>query len=192
MKVTGKAAMDSAAYSKTPDKTPASDRFSRILKDKDAARNGPILRPPLSGNPPVASQEDLVPRLPLPTTDVPEDLRGPRLPAGQIDVQKLAAEMVQEIHGAEKADGARSLDIQFNSKTLAGLHVHLELNNKALSIKFSTQSDKVAALLTNQANELRNALEASGLKVTGIVVSKGKTSGGLANSRQDRPPGGRN
>jgi flagellar hook-length control protein FliK len=100
--------------------------------------------------------------------------------------------MVQEIHGAEKADGAQSQDIQFNSKTLAGLHVHLELNNKELSINFSTQSDKVAALLSNQSGELRNALEASGLKVAGIVVTKGKTSDGAANTRQDRQRGGRN
>jgi flagellar hook-length control protein FliK len=91
-------------------------------------------------------------------------------PSSQIE--KLVAEMVQKIHSFQGADGTRHLDIQFNSKTLEGLHVRIERRDGALNIQFSTKSDAVASLLSHNVGDLRAALELHGMKVSNIALSK--------------------
>jgi hypothetical protein len=71
MKVSEKSGIEAPRYSKTASKNTSSDQFSRILKSKEeAARNGMNSRPPIAGNLAATSQDDLVPGLPLPATEV--------------------------------------------------------------------------------------------------------------------------
>jgi len=88
------------------------------------------------------------------------------------DLEKLVGEIVQEIHSFQSADRSRHVDIQFDSKTLQGLHVHIEQGNNALAVQFSTRSDAVAALLNQHSQELDQALESRGIKVSEVAVSR--------------------
>lgn len=86
-------------------------------------------------------------------------------------IQNLAREIVSEIRSVANKDGSRTVDIQFDSKTLQGLQVHITERQGNLSIQFATQSENVAALLADHKNDLANALAADGFTVKNISTS---------------------
>jgi flagellar hook-length control protein FliK len=152
------------------------DRFARLLKKKEMElKKRPkfaLPREKMLTKPAVAAIQP-VPQGQAPTLDQvsrPVDASSRTSPPP--DLEKLVGEIVQEIHSLQSADGSRHVDIQFDSKTLQGLHVHIEQRNDALAVQFSTRSDAVATLLTQHSQELDQALESRGLKVSEVAVSR--------------------
>jgi flagellar hook-length control protein FliK len=93
----------------------------------------------------------------------------PRAVGAQI--QNIAGEIVSEIRSARNKDGSRSVEIEFDSKTLQGLQVMIREQQGTLSILFSTQSENVAALLNNHKPDLISALASDGFKTGSISTS---------------------
>ena len=175
------------------DNSGSPDAFARLLKRRQEEGQESQARLPEASqeNQPVAPEDNanLLPG--QPEAEAATDVTGPRSPSSQMDVQKLADEIVQEVHFARGAGGARTVDIQFNAKTLDGLHVHLESSNNVLTVNFSTESSQVVALLNNQASNLHDALESRGYKVNDITVSSQKGPMSARNVRREDTRGGR-
>jgi flagellar hook-length control protein FliK len=163
------------------------DRFARLLKRKEMELNKRT-KSALPGEKmltkPAATDVQPVPQqaAALDQVSPPVDALSRTSPIP--DLEKLVGEIVQEIHSFQSADGSRHVDIQFDSKTLQGLHVHIEQRNNALAVQFSTRSDAVAALLTHHSRELGEALGSRGIKVSEVAVSRTTSQpGGLYTRR---------
>ena len=78
--------------------------------------------------------------------------------------------LVQEIMVVAGPDKDPKVEIQFPSKTLDGLNVQITKNGDDLSIRFLARSSSVAQLLSQNSNQLSQALEAKGLHVAPIQV----------------------
>jgi len=70
----------------------------------------------------------------------------------------LLAPLVHEITVQAPPGGNASVDIQFDSRTLQGLHVRVQKTGDSVQIQFSTSSDAVSRLLTANAQSLSDAL----------------------------------
>ena len=81
------------------------------------------------------------------------------------------AEILQEIRARRATDG-QSLYIQFDSRTLDGLSVHISGIERNLSITFTTQSDAVEALLSQHSAELIERLRQDGFAIGRIGIVK--------------------
>jgi len=171
---------------------PHSDRFERIRRalagqskylneEREAEKLTPIT-PPRSG-----VSNDGMPVVRNESTLGAQS--APSVSAARLNVEHLAAEIVQHIHAATTADGRRSVEIQFNSKTLDGLQVRVEDSKGSITVSFAARTENVAALLENQAPQLKRALEARGMTVANVSVTGSKArnfSGRPARGRGER------
>ncbi|HWR50355.1 MAG TPA: flagellar hook-length control protein FliK [Bryobacteraceae bacterium] len=109
----------------------------------------------------------------------------------------LLTGLVTEISAVVEPRNTSTVDIQFDSKTLAGLHVRVVKAGEHISVRFNTNSESVAALLTRNTESLAAALQARGFQVGAVTVvsepkppsSESDPRRGSSGSRQDR--GGR-
>lgn len=154
MRVTGK-----LTPSNSPGKTQGSSRvrFSEILKDtskKDGMRN-------------VEEQIALPNSPPLPFHDVLFVDSGQEVGAGP---NPLMASLVQEVVVHAPPDAAASVHIQFDSRTLEGLHVRIQKTGEALEVRFSTDSAAVSHLLAENTSGLIQALTERGYVAPAVSV----------------------
>lgn len=138
-------------------KTDKGDRFSKILgvKRKESHPEFNLLA------------EDQSPGMPA-ATGQPESISGVRV---STDVERLAAEIVDHI-SSHQANGARSVEIQFNSQTLEGLRVIVRSDRGAVAVSFLTPVARVAGLLQKNLENLRSALESKGVRVAHLAVNR--------------------
>jgi flagellar hook-length control protein FliK len=83
--------------------------------------------------------------------------------------------LVQEILVVSKPNEPRSVEIQFNSKTLDGLQVQIKQDRDQIAIRFSTASESISDLLSRNLNQLTEALHSKGLQVGPIQVERAPT-----------------
>jgi len=170
-------------------------KFSEVLKDKKERR-------------PSADSEnftgdstlfnDVPAGLPSMTPPVPANIgevnSGQAAPA--TNSEALVTSLVREITVNMPPGGVKSVDIQFDSRTLQGLHVRIQKEgDSALHVQFSTASDAVSQLLTNKSQVLAEALQQRGYVAPVITVQRPEgsaafSSGDARQSSRDR--GGRN
>jgi flagellar hook-length control protein FliK len=87
------------------------------------------------------------------------------------EMERLAGEIVDRISSHE-TNGARSVDIQFNSQVFDGLRVTLRSTEQGqVAIYFATPLMRVASVVQKNLGSLRAALERKGIRVTQLVVS---------------------
>src|SRR5262249_2239335 len=106
----------------------------------------------------------------------------------------LLASLVQEITAEAPPGGSSSIDIQFNSRTLEGLHVRVQKAGESVEVRFPTSSDAVSQLLNANADSLREALIQRGYVAPAVSVQQTQgpaafPSGGSRRPGRDR--GGR-
>jgi flagellar hook-length control protein FliK len=92
-----------------------------------------------------------------------------RVAAGR---EALLASLVQEITVEAPPGANASVDIQFDSRTLEGLHVRVQKAGDAIEIKFSTASEAVSHLLTANTPELTEALTQLGYVAPNVSVQR--------------------
>lgn len=87
--------------------------------------------------------------------------------------------LVAEISTTVQPGNTPAVDIRFDSKTLAGLQVRVVKAGEHISVRFNTNSENVAALLTRNTDSLSAALQARGFQVGAVtVVSEPKPPSG--------------
>ena len=101
----------------------------------------------------------------------------------------LVASLVREITVQMPPGGAKSVDIQFDSHTLQGLHVRIQKADSGLNVQFATSSDTVSRLLTSNAPALTDALHQRGYVSPVITVQR--SEGPAAFSGGDSRPSSR-
>ncbi|HEX4772162.1 MAG TPA: flagellar hook-length control protein FliK [Bryobacteraceae bacterium] len=139
-------------------KTEKSDRFSKIL-ERSRGESGPQFN--LAGENQSSAMRDVT----------PQSERIFTAPASA-DLERLAAEIVDHI-SSHRSNGARSVEIQFNSQTLQGLRVSLRSTEQGqVAINFLTPVPRVAGLVQKNLGSLRLALESKGIRVTQLEVSR--------------------
>jgi flagellar hook-length control protein FliK len=80
--------------------------------------------------------------------------------------------------------GARDVEIQFDSKTLAGLHVRLTNENGRLNVTLRSESPEVCRLLAEHTDALVQRLEAKGYARPVVRMKSG--TGGREQGRERR------
>jgi flagellar hook-length control protein FliK len=139
-------------------KTDKSDRFSKIL---EVRRKESMPQFDLPGE----NQSSAMPA----SARQPESICGAPILA---DMERLAAEIVDHIT-SHQANGAGSVEIQFNSQTLEGLRVNVRSTEQGqVAINFQTPVARVAGLVQKNLADLRSALESKGIRVTQLVISR--------------------
>jgi flagellar hook-length control protein FliK len=117
-------------------------------------------------------------------------------PAAGANSEAMVSSLVREITVQMPQGSAKSVDIQFDSRTLQGLHVRIQKSgDNALNVQFSTASEAVSRLLTNNSRALTEALEQRGYVAPVITVQRpeGAAAFSSGDSRQSsRDRGGRN
>lgn len=88
-------------------------------------------------------------------------------PAMTPDIQTLQG-LVREIHVVSGSQPG--VEMQFHSKTLEGLNVKIVKRGDQVSIGFLTGSESVAQLLSRNADQLSQALQAKGVQVGAVRV----------------------
>jgi hypothetical protein len=109
--------------------------------------------------------------------------------------EALVASLVREITVQLPPGSAKSVEIQFDSQTLQGLHVRIQKADSGLSVQLSTSSEAVSRLLTNNSHALTEALQQRGYVSPVITVQRAEGSPAFssADSRHSsRDRGGRN
>lgn len=103
----------------------------------------------------------------------------------------VLASLVQEI-AAEAPLGLSSVDIQFDSHTLEGLHVRLEKTGDRIAVRFSTASDAVTRLLTSNVDRLTEALVQRGYVAPAVSVQRVEAPAAISpgDFRRSRREGG--
>jgi flagellar hook-length control protein FliK len=81
-------------------------------------------------------------------------------------IEGLVREIVVMTRGAE----SQEVTIQFDSRTLDGLRVHLERDKGELSVRFVTRSEEATKLINANVDQLAHALQAKGLPLAAIQV----------------------
>jgi flagellar hook-length control protein FliK len=87
------------------------------------------------------------------------------------DIEQLASEIVDHI-ASHQTDGARFVEIQFTSHTLDGLRVSVKSEQGSIAVNFQTPVARIAVLLQRRLGTLRSALEAKGIRVSQLAVSR--------------------
>jgi flagellar hook-length control protein FliK len=196
MRITGNP-QSTGAGSAAPDNAQANNaqpksgtRFSEVLKDEKrretAEPEKPARREPLVPKGSVAAAPALA--QPIPFSDIaPVDV-GHGV-ASQSEV--LVASLVQEI-AIEAPPGGSSVDIQFDSRTLDGLHVRVQKKGDSVEVRFSTSSEAVSRLLTANAHSLAEALVQRGYVAPTVSVQRAQGSAAFfaGDSRRSRRDGG--
>lgn len=88
-----------------------------------------------------------------------------------LDIERLATEIVDHI-SSRQMNGPRSVEIQFNSKTLEGLRVSVHSEGGLVAIGFVAPSTRVAGLVQKELGALRSALESKGVRIAQLVLSR--------------------
>lgn len=78
--------------------------------------------------------------------------------------------LAHEILVVAQPNGQRGIELQFNSKTLDGLHVKISQEQDQISIRFSTASASVSDLIARNLDQLSDALQHKGLQLAPIQV----------------------
>jgi flagellar hook-length control protein FliK len=78
--------------------------------------------------------------------------------------------LVQEILVVTQPNGQRSVELQFNSKSLDGLQVKISQEQDQIAIRFSASSSSVSDLISRNLDQLSDALHRKGLQVAPIQV----------------------
>ena len=190
MKVSTDAAQATSNPEPAADSKPSGSKsFSKVLeqKGKESAEGSPGgaagLKRPRTGDP--NEQLAALAGLPIP---VPLEFAGPSGPqaathAGPPETA-LIQNLVSEILVSATPEGGKSVEVQFNSKTLAGLKVQITGTGDHLSIRFSTSSQSVSQLLSRNIGQLSQALEAKGLQIAPIQIEMAPPPAAPASSPQ--------
>jgi flagellar hook-length control protein FliK len=168
-------------------------KFSEILKDKKDRRD-PAVSEDLNGEPTLLN--DAAAGLASATPPAPANVAV--VDSGQAAApssEALVASLVREITVQLPPGSAKSVDIQFDSHTLQGLHVRIQKADSGLNVQFATSSEAVSRLLTSNAPALTEALQQRGYVAPVISVQRPEgpatfASGDSRSSSRDR--GGRN
>jgi hypothetical protein len=155
MKVDGKAVTrSSGGAAVSPEKKPRRP-FSEVLKQApDAAGAAPFATPPPPVDPaPVSSGRSVAP-----------------------GSDALVSSLVREITVQVPPGGAASVDIQFDSRTLEGLHVRVQKSDQGVEVRLSTSSEAVSRLLTANAQSLTEALAQRGYVAPVVTVQRTQDS----------------
>jgi flagellar hook-length control protein FliK len=177
--------------------TKDSSKFDRVLDARRKQRDDKPKDDSTKGKPdtqqPNASQQEIPTAFDQPINWKAEQTSA-RVSETTSSIQNLSGEIVGELRSVAHQDGAHTIDIQFDSKTLDGLHVQLAAQGDVLSLRFDTASHQVAGLLSDRTHELTTALERKGFRVNGLVINaKGKNQSQSAQIRfrsRDRSPNG--
>jgi flagellar hook-length control protein FliK len=167
--------------------------FAKVLKEKAEADAGdtneqdyfsfPRAKKP--GEQIAAGDGVPVPQL-LPVSTAAPVLSG-GAPATDAAGQTAAIQsLVQEISVAAPPGGPQSVEVQFNSTTLEGLKVRVTSTDGDTTIRFSTSSQSVSQLISRNADQLSQALEAKGIQAGPIQVEWRPAS--VASSSSDGTP----
>jgi flagellar hook-length control protein FliK len=161
-----------------------SSSFDLVLEKKKAeAGSRQKRRPATEGEEPALASSSAIAGVPFVLPFEAENTKSSHVPSpgGAIrstQIQNIAGEIVSQVRSATNKDGSRSLEIEFDSKTLQGLQVRISEQQGSLNIQFSTQSENVAALLADHKADLVIALASDGFK-TGTISTlvRSKQSG---------------
>jgi hypothetical protein len=80
--------------------------------------------------------------------------------------------LVNEIAITLRGSGLGEVEVQFDSKTFAGLNVRITKENNRLHVRLQTASPEVAHLLTKQTDVLVRRLEARGYAAPAVEVRR--------------------
>ena len=168
-------------------------KFSKVLKDKKD-RQDTSGSEDLNGNSTLLNDAAL--DLASATPPVPANIGvADSAQAASPSSEALVASLVREITVQMPPGGAKSVDIQFDSHTLQGLHVRIQKADSGLNVQFATSSDAVSRLLTSNAPALTEALQQRGYvsPVITVQLSEGPAAFSGGDSRpSSRDRGGRN
>jgi flagellar hook-length control protein FliK len=161
-------------------------RFSKVLKgerQQEGKHELPVTADAVTAAPPLMPgflQHDVAP------VDVGH--------AVTVTPDVLLASLVQEVAAEAPPGGVSSVEIQFDSRTLEGLHVRLEKTGDKIGVRFSTASEAVTRLLTANVDRLTEALVQRGYVAPSVSVQRvGATAGTSPGDFRDsrRQGGGR-
>jgi hypothetical protein len=112
------------------------------------------------------------------------------------EVEPLLASLVQEISIEAPPEGPSVVDIQFDSRTLDGLHVRVQRAGEGVEVRLSTPSDAVSRLLSDNVPRLAEALARLGYVAPHVSVQRAQGStafstGESAGSGRDQAHRGR-
>jgi hypothetical protein len=96
--------------------------------------------------------------------------------------EALVASLVREITVQIPPGRTKSIDIQFDSRTLQGLHVRIQNADSGLNVQFSTSSEAISRLLTSNAHALTDALQQRGYVSPVITVQRPERSAAYSSS----------
>jgi hypothetical protein len=152
-------------------------RFSEILKDRKHRTEGPVGddEPEEQGKRSASKiADDLVPAPIFTAATLPPDNIGgvDSGQAGPPNSDALLGPIVREIAAQAPPAGTSSVEIQFDSRTLEGLHVRIQKSDNGLNVQFSTSSESVSRLLTTNVHSLTQALEQRGYAAPTITVQR--------------------
>jgi flagellar hook-length control protein FliK len=105
----------------------------------------------------------------------------------------ILSSLAHEITVEAPPGGSSSVDIQFDSRTLQGLHVRVQKTGDTVEVRFSTSSEAVSRLLTSNADSLAQALVQRGYVAPSISVqtAPGPTAFSTGESRRSDRDGDR-
>jgi hypothetical protein len=83
---------------------------------------------------------------------------------------RVISSLVQEIVVQAPPGGPASVDIQFNSTTLEGLHVRIQKTGESVEVRFSTASEDVSRLLAAKIDSLAQGLVQHGYVAPVVLV----------------------
>jgi hypothetical protein len=155
-----------------------SGKFDRVLEAKrkqrdekqkdDAGKDKPHAQPPNGSQQEISTSAN-------PPVEWKAEQTSAQVSETAAFIQNLSGEIVGELRSVGHEGGAHTIDIQFDSKTLDGLHVQLSAQADALSLRFDAASPQVGTLLSEKSQELTIALERKGFRVNGLLINtKGK------------------
>ena len=122
---------------------PKKGTFAKMMGDKAEVQSTPTLAlSPLPGS----TQNQSIETKEVHSVALPKELDG----------------LVSEIQVAMQGKESEDVRIQFDSKTLAGLHVRLSKENGRLSVEFTSKSAEVSRMLTQSSDMLAQRLESHG------------------------------
>ncbi|MCX6627862.1 MAG: flagellar hook-length control protein FliK [Candidatus Solibacter sp.] len=154
-----------------PQRLPASEvprkkeAFSKILERKSGEEKTPAVVPQASVQPLLqrnAASEEARP------------VRG----TVTVDLDGLAREIQVTVRGSD----LREVEIQMDSKTMAGLQIRITRENGKLNVRMQTNSADVSRLLAQQSDALAQRLEARGYQGA-VVQVQSPSSAGMGDAR---------
>lgn len=162
MKVSGdsgaKAPAGGAASAARPARSDKSKSFDSLLAKKR------------EGEP---DESALSAAIPPPAFALRNDVAPVEAGSGPTSVPPALEGLVNELVSVAGPDGSHAVDIQFDSRTLQGLHVRVTRNSEGVSIQLQTASDDVARLLSRNLDRLQHALETKGVPSPALRIETG-------------------